>query len=753
MTSARTDTPRPGPLGRLARVAARHRGRVVLAWVAALALALGLSSAFGGAFSADYRAPGSDSSVAGDLLQQRFSGDWEHPSITLVAHTLGPADAPATRVRLDGLRTRLAGMPHVRSVSDPWSEPGGRSPDGRTVLISVGLDVDTAPDMPVLNTRAIVGVARAATHDGVSVAASGDVVALSQAAPIGSEALGIAAAAVILLLTFGTVVAAGLPIVVAVLSLAVSAGVTRLVAAALPVPDWSTSLMAMMVIGVGIDCALLLVTRFREWRAHGLDVEDAVVASLDTAGRAVVLAGTTVVVSMSGLAGMGLSFMRGAALVTIAGVLVVLVAAVTLVPALLSLAGARLDRLRLPVPRRRRRTAPGAGWQRWGRLVQRHSRTAAAVGVLALVALASPFAGVHFGTPDAGNDPVGSSTRRAYEMTAAGFGPGANGPLAVVVTDATPAVAQRLGAALAAAPGVASVSPALTDGAGRTAVLSVTPTTGPQDARTADLVRRLRSTVLPAALTGTGARVHVGGTTAAMLDSDANVVRRIPLLLAGVVGLSLVLLLAAFRSVAIAVKAAVLNLLSVAAAYGVVALALRGGWAGGLIGIDSPTPLPAFVPVLMFAVLFSLSADYEIFLVSRMRDAYRRTGDTATAVTAGLAGTARVITAAASIMIAVFAAFVPSPDVGVKVIGVGMAAAILIDATLVRLLVVPALMHVLGVWNWWAPAWLERRLPDLAVEGHEEHYLPRPVVPDQARRTADRSPTAVTAGTPALRRG
>jgi RND superfamily putative drug exporter len=389
--------------------------------------------------------------------------------------------------------------------------------------------------------------------------------------------------------------------------------------------------------------------------------------------------------------------------------------------------------LRVPLPRRRT-ALPGAGWLRWSRLVQRHRYAAVVSGLGIMLALASPFLGVQFGSPDAGNAATGTSTRTAYDLIAAGFGPGANGPLLVVLDRPSTAAASRLTSALATTPGVASTGPATTDAAEDMTVVTVVPTTGPQDPRTAALVRDLRDRVLPAAVAGTPTIGHVGGATAAGIDSDANVARRIPLLLAGVVGLSALLLLVAFRSIAVAVKAAVMNLLSVAAAYGVVALVLQGGWAGRLVGIDTQTPLPAFVPVLMFAVLFSLSADYEIFLVSRMRAAYRRSGDTGAAIVAGLAGTARVITAAAAIMIAVFAAFVPSTDIGVKVIGVGMASAILIDATVVRMLLVPAVMHLLGRWNWWIPAALDRRLPQLAVEGHEEDHLPAgPAVPAPGR--------------------
>jgi RND superfamily putative drug exporter len=443
------------------------------------------------------------------------------------------------------------------------------------------------------------------------------------------------------------------------------------------------------------------------------------------------------VVSMLGLFAMGLSFMRGAAMVTIVAVLVVMLAAITLFPALLGYLGPRIDRLRIPMPRRRAATTAGAssesattaagGWMRWSRFVQRHRVAATVTGVAVLLLLASPFLGIRFGFPDAGNDAVGTPSRTAYTLTAQAFGPGANGPLLVVAElprGGSLASVQQLATHLRAVPDIAEVTPAQLNQVGDTAVFTVVPKTGPQSPVTEDLVRSLRDSVFPAATAGTGLTVHLGGVTATAIDSTANIVKRIPLLIGGVVLLSMLLLLVSFRSVVVAVKAAVMNLLSVGAAYGVVGLVLQGGWFGRLFGIDNPTPLPAFVPVLMFAVLFGLSMDYEVFLVARMREAWLRTGDNATAIVQGLAGTARVITAAAAIMIAVFAAFIPSQMVVLKVIGIGMAAAILIDATVVRLLLVPAVMHLMGRRNWWMPATLERMIPKVHVEGHPHYYLP-----------------------------
>ena len=751
----RTTREGPGPLGRLAGVAYRRRRRVILGWLAAFALVIGLSAAFAGDFAADYSAPGSDSKQAQDLLEQRFpvqAGDTVHVVVRSDAGVTGSA----VRSDVTALLREFGGMPHVAAAEDPYTTPGDISRDGKTLVSHLKLDVANPADMPAADSKKLLQAAQAAEQPGLDVALGGKTIQAAEQGAVGSEGIGIAAAAIILLLTFGTVVMAGLPILVAVAGLAVSSTLIGLVAAVVDVPDWSAPLAAMIGIGIGIDYMLLMVTRFKEWRQAGLDPEAATVATLDTAGRSVLVAGSTVVVSMLGLFAMGLSFMRGAALVTIMAVLVVMAAAVTLFPALLGYFGRWVDRLRIPLGRRRqvRTTAdghvvPSAGWTRWSRLIDRHSIIASLVGAGVLLALAAPFLGVRFGSPDAGNDPAGRSTRQAYDMLAEGFGPGANGPL-VIVTDlaggADKGLVNRLAGELRSTPGVAAVQPPQLNPAGDTALLTVIPATGPQDTATGDLVRTLRADVIPAATGGAADQVHVGGATATAIDSTSNIAERIPLLIAGVVALSMLLLLLAFRSIAIPVTAAVMNLLSVGAAYGVVALVLQGGWAGQLIGIDTETPMPAFLPVLMFAVLFGLSMDYQVFLVSRMRESWLRTnGHAARAVVDGLAGTGRVITAAAAIMIAVFAAFVPSPEVTLKLIGVGMAAAIAIDATVVRMLLVPAIMHLLGRANWWLPRSVDRRLPQLRAEGHPDAFAPdpRPALHDAGRRQPEPPGAAV----------
>jgi putative drug exporter of the RND superfamily len=726
-------SPRIGPLGRLARLSFRHRGLTIGAWLVALAVAIGLASAFGGEFKADYSAPGSDSHQAQTLLEDRFPSE-AGDTVDVVVHADGGVQA--AREQVGRLLSQLADVPHVVGVSDPFRDPGGVSQDGTTLVAHLRLDVENPVDMPRQDSRQMLDIADESTVPGLQVALGGQSIQQAEQGEIGSETLGLVAAALILLLMFGSLVAAGLPIVVAVAGLAVSSTLTTVVISFVDAPDWSTSLATMMGIGIGIDYALLMVTRFREWRAVGLEPEAATVATLDTAGRSVMVAGTTVVISMLGLFAMGLSFMRGAAVVTILGVLVVMLASITLFPALLGYLGRHVDRLRLPLGRGHRITVADAGhlepsraWLTWSRLIDRHRVLSAAVGVAALLVLASPFLGVRFGFPDAGNNREETSSRQAYDLLAHGFGPGMNGPLLLVAelpTGSDPSILDGVTAAVAATPDVAAVTPPTLNPTADAAVMTVVPATGPQDPQSEDLIRTLRDDVLPAATHNSGVAVSVGGVTATSIDSTDNIAKRLPLLIGGVVLLSMMLLVAAFRSIAVALKAAAMNLLSVAAAYGVVALVLQGGWAGRLVGIDTPTPLPAFVPVLMFAVLFGLSMDYEVFLVSRMREGWLRTRNNEQAILGGLAGTGRVITAAAAIMVAVFAAFIPSPDVILKVIGVGMAAAIFIDATIVRMLLVPAVMYLLGRANWWMPQWLARLLPELHVEGRPEAHLPAP---------------------------
>jgi RND superfamily putative drug exporter len=506
-----------------------------------------------------------------------------------------------------------------------------------------------------------------------------------------------------------------MPLATALFGLGISSALAGILAAVIDVPDWAPAVAAMIGIGVGIDYALLIVTRFRTALERGLDPREATGEAVATAGRSVLVAGTTVVISMTGLFLMGLTYLHGVALSAIIAVLVVMAASVTLLPALLGFARQRVDRLRLPGVARGRSGESSTRAIRWSRLIQRRPWAAAIAGTAILLALAAPVTGLRLAFPDSGNDAPETTTRQAYDLIAEGFGAGSAGPLVLVaqLADGADRVAlAKLREQIGRKDGVARVERPIVNRSGDTGVLSIVPASAPQDAATTELLERLRQDVVP----GSGLQADVGGTTASLADQSAVTAQRLPLFIGGVVGLSFLVLVAAFRAPLVAVKAGLLNVLSIGAAYGIVALVADGGFVGGLVGIDTATPVPPFIPVMMFAILFGLSMDYEVFLLSRIREEYLATGSTSAAVVEGLARTARVITAAAAIMVAVFAAFVLSGEVYTKLIGIGLAAAVLIDATVVRMVLVPAVMQLLGDRNWWLPRWLDRAMPQLELE-------------------------------------
>jgi RND superfamily putative drug exporter len=444
---------------------------------------------------------------------------------------------------------------------------------------------------------------------------------------------------------------------------------------------------------------------------------------MGTAGRSVVFAGATVVISLLGMLTMSQPYVPGVAFSAVATVLFVMAAALTLLPALLGFAGRSIDRFALPWRKTPEAVASRGVWYRWSRTVQRHPIVAGLAGAAALGVLILPIVDLRLGFPDAGNDPTTLTTRRAYDLMTDGFGAGFNGTFVLVADhgdDDALATLDGLRERLVTTPGVAAASPPVASPGHDAAVVAVTPVDSPQAEATTELLERLRDDVIPAATKGSGMTVRVGGITASYVDQTDSISSRLPIFIIAVIALSFILLLAVFRSVLVALKAAILNLLSIIAAYGVVAYAAQGGWFGSLFGITTPTPIPAFIPMMMFAILFGLSMDYEVFLLSRIREEYLRTGDNATAVADGLAATAKVITAAALIMTAVFGAFVLDPQVFLKIIGIGMAAAVVIDATIIRLVLVPATMEMLGDRNWWMPRWLDRIVPHLDIEGTGE---------------------------------
>ncbi|HSJ16661.1 MAG TPA: MMPL family transporter [Solirubrobacterales bacterium] len=701
-------------LARLADICYRRRGRVVLAWIAAMVVIIGLGSSLAGEYNADYDTPGSESEAASELTEREFDG-YSGQEVYVVWSDSDGARSPEAREGVNAFLDEAKQVDHIAEET-----PIRISEDGTIGTTTLPL---TIPGWEVEKEdgEKLVAAAEANSGDGLEIRLGGDPIYRAQEG--GSpEGIGLLGAAIVLLIAFGSVVAAGLPIAIALVGLGISSGgLILLLANVVDVPDWTTAVSGLIGIGVGIDYALLVLTRFRAAMKEGKDRHDAIAESVTTAGRSVIIAGGTVVIAVLGLFLTGLPYMFGVAISASFAVLVVMLAAVTLLPALLSYLGPRVDRLRIPFLGRQLK-AEGNGESpaaRWSHAVQRRPWPAAILAAALLLALAAPALGMRLGFPDAGNDPPDTMTRQAYDLQTEGFGPGTNGPLVIATelpdrsaTGDVEALADRLRGEA----GVAFVPDPVINEDGTAAIVTVIPTTSPQDEETEELVQSLRSDVLPDALADSGITAHVGGVTAALEDQSDYITDRMPLFIAAVVGLSFLLLLVAFHSPLISLKAGIMNLLSVSAAYGVMTLVAQGGPVGELIGIDHEVPIAPFMPVMMFAILFGLSMDYEVFLISRIREEYLKDGDTRRAVADGLAKTARVITAAAAIMVVVFLAFVTAPDTFLKLFGIGLASAIFLDATVVRMVLVPAVMQLLGARNWWIPDWLERILPRLDVE-------------------------------------
>jgi putative drug exporter of the RND superfamily len=701
-------------LARLADLSYRRRGRMVLAWIAAAIVIIGAGSSLAGEYNADYDTPGSESKAASDLTEQRFAG-YSGQEVYAVWKAEGGADSAAAKQHINDFLVQAEQVDHIAAHT-----PIRYSDDGTIGATTLPMTVP-GWDMDKEQGEQLIAAAEDNSGEGLEIKLGGDPIYQAQDAA-SPEGFGFLGAAIVLLIAFGSVVAAGLPLVIALVGLGItSGGLILLLANVADVPDWTTAVSGLIGIGVGIDYSLLVLTRFRAAMNEGKDRHDAVVEAVTTAGRSVIIAGATVVVSVLGLVLTGLPYMYGVALSASFAVLVVMLAAITLLPALLSFLGPKVDRLRIPFLGRtlRVQTNGESPATRWSHAVQRRPWPAAIAATALLLALAAPALGMRLGFPDAGNDAPDTMTRQAYDLNTEGFGAGTNGPL-VIAADMPDRSAQGkvdgLATTLRSDPGVAFVPDPVVNAAGDAAIITVIPNGSPQDEETEDLVNHLRDTVVPDALEGSGVVAHIGGVTAALEDQSEYMKDRMPLFIAGVVGLSFLLLLIAFHSPLISLKAAIMNLLSVGAAYGVMTLVAQGGAVGELIGIDHEVPVAPFMPVMMFAILFGLSMDYEVFLISRIREEYLKDGDTRRAVADGLAKTARVITAAAAIMVVVFLSFLAADDVFLKLFGIGLASAIFFDATVVRMVLVPAVMQLLGSRNWWIPDWLERILPRLDVE-------------------------------------
>jgi putative drug exporter of the RND superfamily len=727
-------------LYRLGRAMVARRRLVLASWVAAVALLVILGSTVGGRFTDDFSLADAESTQALELLRERFPEQAGGTAQLVFATERGTLrEGPAAEAMAEVLE-EVRRMPGVVSAGDPATfDDGAVSEEGTIAFASVAYAED-AVSVGQAGLERLDETVHEVAGDRVRVEIGGELPqAVEQPHTGTAEMAGVAAAVVILLIAFGSVIAMGLPIGLAIFGLVGGISGLGLLAAFVDVPSVAPLLSTMIGLGVGIDYALFVVTRHRRHLHEGMTVEESAGRAIATAGQAVVFAGGTVVIAIGGLALAGIPAVTMMGLATALVVVVMVIGSITLVPALLGFAGHAVDRLQVPGIEPFAEADDTGLWGRWGRRVSARPIVYLVVGTAFLLTLAAPVLTMRLGQFDAGTLPTSSSQRQAYDLVAEGFGAGFNGPLLVTVE--LPAGAAEDQAALAslaeslqADPTVAVVAPPTVNEAGDTAVVAVIPATAPQDPETSELVHRLRDEVIPAAVAGTEASGYVGGITPTFMDISERVAERLPLFIGAVIALSFVLLTMVFRAPLVALKAAVLNLLSIGAAYGAVVAVFQWGWGLELFGLESTVPIVSFVPMIMFAILFGLSMDYEVFLLSRVREEHLLGKDTTASVVAGIASTARVITSAALIMICVFLGFVASAEPVVKMMGLGLAVAIFVDATIVRIVLVPATMSLLGETNWWMPRWLDRLLPNLDIEG--ESGLPEPEYTDGA----DRSP-------------
>ncbi|AXK34509.1 MMPL family transporter [Streptomyces armeniacus] len=732
-----------GVFERIATFAYRHKWRALALWTAVLIGVLALAGVAGNEYRNDFSLPGTDSHKALETMERHGSAQ-AGDSVEIVLHDPDGIRTARVQERVEPMLDKVEALPGVAQVRSPYEDRAAVAGDGETGYATVTLDGTAGVDVSTEETRRIIDTAQDSAGDGLQVELGGDAVRnASEEGGGGAEGAGIMGALVILVFLFGSLVAASLPVITALFAVGSTMGLIILASHFATLADFTPPLMMLVGLGVGIDYALLIFSRYRSELLSRPDGdtdprtgaarpagERAAGIALDAAGRTVFFAGCTVIIALLGLVALGLGSLQGVALAMALTVLLTMVASLTLLPALLSVFGGRIQR---NVAKRAARRAArggreeGAGWRRWGSGVQRHPWAALVLAVAALGALAAPALDMRLGFADAGNDAADSTSRKAYDLLADGFGPGFNGPLIVVADgggsgsgsgsdgDGKPvaSAAAELRTALLDTPGIAAASPPIPTKDPSAATVIAYPESSPQDEATSDLVASLRDDVLPPLERDTDTEFLVGGATAAAQDFSSTVSERMPLFVAIVVGLSALLLMAVFRSVLIPLKAAVLNLLSIGASLGVITLVFQEGWFGA-----QPGPIESFIPVMIFAIVFGLSMDYEVFLLSRIHEEWERTKDPALAVREGLAHTGRVITAAAAIMIVVFAAFILSPDRMLQQFGLGLAVAILLDAVLIRCLIVPAVMQLLGRSAWWLPKPLARLLPKVELEHH-----------------------------------
>jgi RND superfamily putative drug exporter len=713
-----------GVVARVAQWVLTRRRTVAIGWLVLLLGALGVSGAVGTRYANDFSLPGTESQRAADLLARDFPAQAGDSDQIVLAARQGTVTDAAVRARVEPVLAAVARLPHVTGVVSPYTAKGAQaiSPGGKVEFATVTFD-EKANVLPASATERVIRVAKSAGSAQLQVALGGQAIEQVQKPSLGAATLvGLLAAMIVLFVTFGSLIGMGLPIVTALLGLGTGIGLAGLASQLMDMPSFAIELAAMIGLGVGIDYALFIVTRFRENYLESGDVQGAITGAMDTAGRAVLFAGMTVIIALLGQFALGVDFLYGLAVASSLAVLMTMLAALTMLPALLSRFGERIGRRR--VGRRvGRRTAaasdaPSGFWVRWSGFIARHPWQGAIAGLAIMLTLASPALALRLGNSDAGNNPPGQTTRQAFDLLAKGFGPGFNGPLLLVASlphANDTAVLASIARALRATSDVASVSPPRVSPRGVTAVFNVYPRSAPQALATTELVTSLRENTLPALAASTSTTLLVGGTNATTIDFTQVLSNKLPLFIGVVVLLSALLLLVVFRSLVIPLQAAFMNLLSIGASLGVVVAIFQWGWLGAIFNVKG-APIQAFIPVLLFAIVFGLSMDYEVFLVSRIHEEWTRRRDPQQAVRQGLASTGRVITAAATIMICVFLSFVFGGERILELFGLSLASAVFLDAFVVRCLLLPSVLQLLGRRTWSLPGWLEHRLPHIAID-------------------------------------
>jgi RND superfamily putative drug exporter len=710
----------------------RRRSTVIL-WIVALVLVNVVAGSKGPDYSNSFTLPGTESQEALDLLKEQ-DPDRAGDTAEIVFQAEQGVDDPAVQDQMEALFEDVTEVDHVVGVLSPYAESEGGggaqqvSEDGTIAFARVQFDEDggSLPKEDIQDLADRVDAVAADAPDGVAIATGGFVVQAIEQPPTDglAEIIGLIGAVIILLLAFRSIIAMGLPIAVAIFGIGIGLAVLTLLTYVVSTPEFAPFIASMIGIGVGIDYALFIVTRHREGLRSGLDPAGAARHAMRTAGRAVMFAGLTVVISMLGLLLMGFEFIYGVAVGAALVVLVVMLGSITLLPALLGFSGTNIDRWGLKPLKADAEGGKTTLSYRWSRVMQHHAVVAAVLSLGFLLLLAAPVLSIRLGVSDAGNNPEELGSRQAYDLLSEGFGPGFNGPFLLATAIEGEDDLATLGALsdqLNETDGVAQASPPVPNEDLTSAVIYLNPDSAPQDEQTTELVHRLRDDIIPEATEGTDLDVNVGGITPIFTDFTDQVQARLPLFFAVVIGLSFLLLMVVFRSVLVPLKAAIMNLLSIGAAYGVIVAIFQWGWFGDQVGIGREGPIESWVPIMLFAILFGLSMDYEVFLLSRIREEYNKTGNNEEAVANGLASTARVITAAAAIMITVFLVFALSGDIrALKLFAIGLAVAILVDATIVRLILVPSTMELLGSANWWLPRWLDRILPDVHIEAVDD---------------------------------